>query len=354
MPIQLIDPRPGKTPYYAGRGKHFSVYVDRSTKARSRKDALKILRKWERDIERGAFAPAEPAASSAPTFASAALSYMRAGGDRRYLTPLLQHLKETSLDSVDQSTLDEAAASLMPDASAPTRNRQIYTPAIAVLHHAGVTRRFKRPKGWRGTQSTSWLQPDQAFAMYEVADKLDREFGLLLRVLTYTGMRISEALSVCLRDLSIGDAMIYLPRTKNSQPRAVHLPPVCIKALKTQPPRPERVGGRAQTSAGHPYLERPANERLFRFTRSGFLNALLKQTIKECDLSFPRRQGGFHLFCHTYGTWMHRYAELDSFGLARTDRWKDPRSADRYRHTAASEEARRSDWLPVPKNRRRA
>jgi hypothetical protein len=75
---------------------------------------------------------------------------------------------------------------------------------------------------------------------------------------------------------------------------------------------------------------------------------MLKLTLATCGLVFPRRQGGFHLFCHTYGTWMHRYGGLDSFGLARTDRWKDPRSADRYRHTAASEEARRADVLPVP------
>ena len=60
---------------------------------------------------------------------------------------------------------------------------------------------------------------------------------------------------------------------------------------------------------------------------------MLKLTLATCGLVFPRRQGGFHLFCHTYGTWMHRYGRLDSFGLARTDRWKDPRSADRYRHT---------------------
>jgi hypothetical protein len=75
---------------------------------------------------------------------------------------------------------------------------------------------------------------------------------------------------------------------------------------------------------------------------------MLKLTLATCGLVFPRRQGGFHLFCHTYGTWMHRYGGLDSFGIARTDRWKDPRSADRYRHTAASKEARRADVLPVP------
>jgi hypothetical protein len=36
--------------------------------------------------------------------------------------------------------------------------------------------------------------------------------------------------------------------------------------------------------------------------------------MKRAGLKFPRRQGGFHLFCHTYGTWMTRYGGLDTYG----------------------------------------
>jgi len=46
---------------------------------------------------------------------------------------------------------------------------------------------------------------------------------------------------------------------------------------------------------------------------------------------------------------MHRYGELDTYGLTRTGRWKDPDSPDRYKHTMASAEARRADLLPVPR-----
>jgi hypothetical protein len=48
-------------------------------------------------------------------------------------------------------------------------------------------------------------------------------------------------------------------------------------------------------------------------------------------LSFPRWQGGFHLFCHTYGTWLYL----------------------RYRHGDVSEESQRADWLPVERQVRR-
>lgn len=161
MPIKLIAPRPGKTPYYAGRGKHLGILVnERSTKTGNRTLAKKIIRQWERDIECGVFATAGQPAE--PTFASAALAYMQAGGERRYLTPLILHFGETPADRIAQADIDAAAAKLVPNGTAATRNRKIYTPVSSVLHHGGSTMRIRRPKGWRGNRSTSWLEPAQA------------------------------------------------------------------------------------------------------------------------------------------------------------------------------------------------
>jgi hypothetical protein len=64
-------------------------------------------------------------------------------------------------------------------------------------------------------------------------------------------------------------------------------------------------------------------------------------------LSFPPREGGFHIFCHTYRTWMTRFGGLDTEGLVRTRRWKTAESAARYAHTVASYEARQADHLPT-------
>ena len=41
-------------------------------------------------------------------------------------------------------------------------------------------------------------------------------------------------------------------------------------------------------------------------------------------------------------------AKLDNYALARTGRWKDPRSAEGYLHTAVSSEAKMADVLPTP------
>lgn len=73
--------------------------------------------------------------------------------------------------------------------------------------------------------------------------------------------------------------------------------------------------------------------------------------MRNVRLSYPPRQGGFHLFCHTYGSWMVRYGKLDNFGLTRTGRWKDPRSAEVYVHTEINSEARLAAVLPTPPTR---
>ena len=291
---------------------------------------------------------------------------MKAGGERKRLGPIVKHsgpasLRELPIHRIDQIAIDTAAADLFPNASAQTRNREFYTPVAAVLHRAGVERRIRRPLGWKGSKSTSWLEPGQAFRLFSVADGVDAEFGLLLRFLTYTGVRLGEALNARLRDLHLEDSTLYVPNTKTGVPRPVYIPAKLAQALRSQPPRPARpkaeggrrlpngAAGRSQADAGMPFLARGPEAKLFRFHASGRLRTLLVEAMKEAGLSFPPRHGGFHLFCHTYGTWMHHYGGLDTFGLVRTNRWKHPDSADRYRHTKVSEEARRADLLPVEK-----
>jgi hypothetical protein len=66
-------------------------------------------------------------------------------------------------------------------------------------------------------------------------------------------------------------------------------------------------------------------------------------------VSFPPRQCGFHLFRHTWATWMRRYGGLDTSGLLETGAWRDRSSAARYEHLDATEEAQKANLLPVMK-----
>ena len=365
---KLVPPRTRKDgkkiEFYYIRGKYLGIRLDHSTGTGEARAARAILKTWREQAERGEFGIARKAEheAGAVTFAKAAIAYMNSGGDGRYLEPILKAWPDKPLTAIDQIAVDTLAAKLYPKATAATRNRQVYTPVSAVLKRVGIVMEIKRPVGWKGKKSMSWLEPEQAFALFDEAGKIEAEFLLLCQTLLYTGMRIDEALSRQIRHLNLDRAFIYLDDSKTGEPRGCHLPPVLVQAFRAQPPRLERQiitrgqkgfiaggGGRAVEDAGMPFLKRRPDAKLFRYHDGGRLRAMLKLAMKKARLSFPRREGGFHIFCHTYGSWMTQFGGLDTDGLTRTGRWADPASAARYKHTQASEEAQRSDRLPTSK-----
>lgn len=352
-----------KIEFYYVRGRYCGIRLNHSVGTGDEGAAKRILRTWRQQAERGEFiVPGrEPEPEDSPaTFTRAAIAYMRAGGDGSYLPPIMKKWPTRLLIDVDQVAIDTIASELYPSGTAQTRNRQVYTPISAVLKRAGNKMEILRPVGWQGKKSISWLEPEQAFPAFDAADEIDQEFGLLLRHLLYTGMRIDEALSRPLRALQVDRAYCYLDDSKSGEPRGCHLPDYLVKAYRAMPPRPEAKpivrndhghfvsGSRNLVDAGIPFLERHPDVKLFRFHDGGALRQMLKDVWKVLGLTFPRRQGGFHIFCHTYGTWMHRYGGLDAHGLTDTGRWADPDSAWKYVHTSASSAARLSDRMPTP------
>jgi len=340
MPIKLIDPRPGKTPYFAGRGTHLGTYVDRSTKLRDERKARRLIRQWESDIERGVFArPGEPG------FGAAALAYMKAGGEERPLVKLIAHFRDRALIEIDQAAIDAAAIELFPDAPPATRNREVYTPVSSVLKHAGHDFKLRRPKGSRGIVKTDWLWPEQAGPLLTAAEALDAEFALLCRLLLYTGCRISEALRLTCNDVRTGEAFAFVRTSKNGDPRPMFLPPHLVVDLENHPRGLER-----------------GQERVFRFHQGGALRYLLNAAkLIACGLPKPARvKHGktpaapdhalsfvtFHTFRHTYATWMRRYGGRDVKGLVGTGNWRSEQSASRYAHVVPSEDARAAALLP--------
>src|SRR5262249_50821077 len=188
MPIKLISPRKGFSPYYYGRGTHLGVFVNRSTKADRVPIAKRVIKQWEHDIERGRFTT-----DKGLTFLSASVSYMQAGGERNYVARLLEYFGEKALGEIDQTAVDFAGVTLFSQASNATRNRSVYTPISAILRHAGKGFDLRRPKGAQGRQLTGWLTEEQAFALLAAAIELDMEFGVFCTILLYTGCRLSES-----------------------------------------------------------------------------------------------------------------------------------------------------------------
>jgi integrase len=342
MPLKIIPPRNSKTKNLYIRGTYLGVAVDKSCGTDRRSVARTILKRVEGEIERGEYqVKAVAPERGTATFMSAAVAYLEAGRRKRYVAKLIKHFGDMPLDQLDQDAIDEAAVALHPDAGAGTRNAAIYTPVSAILHHAGVEIKVRRPKGAKGRIVTDWLKPEDADAIISAADQIDIEFATLLRVLLYTGLRLGEVLAWCWDDLRLDEGAAWTRREKDGIESDVILRPDLVAALR---------------------LLRPAEGlgRVFRFHQGGHLKHLLTRT-KLAALGLPcptRRPTGwrapdnrltwvnFHTFRHTWATWMRRYGGLDTKGLVATNNWRDERSASRYAHAVTREEWNRVNRLP--------
>lgn len=324
MPLTLFLRTSGKTKIYYVRRVYLGQRVYRSTKTGKRAIAKKLLQRWEREIEQGEFV-----VEGEPTFCTAAIDYMNAGGERTYLAKLIEHFKDKPLKLINQAAVDEAACVLYPEATNATRNRQVYTPVSAILKRAGFEQKLARPERANGDKRTTWLWPEQTERLFAEAEKIDKELACLLITLCYTGMRLSEALGLATDRVRLSEGFAYLPTSKTEEPRAVFLNPFVVTTLANHPRGMEREG------------------RVFRFHHNGHLRKLFQKALKAAGIDLPQGTA-FHVFCHTWATWMRRYGGLDTKGLIATGRWKDRQSVDRYEHVVVSEEATKALLLPTP------
>ena len=331
MPLKLVKARNAKTKNLYIRGSYLSVAVDKSSGTDRRSVAQAILKRIEAEIERSEYGKAT---TKSPTFLSAAIAYLEAGRRKRYVAKLIKHFGETPLDQIDQAAIDEAAVALHPNAGNATRNAGVYTPVSAILHHAGVEIKLKRPKGAKGRIVSDWLRAEDADAVIVAADKVSSEFGILLRALLYTGLRLGEVLDRWhWEDLNLDEGAAWTRREKGGIESDVKLRPDLVTALRALRPKEGRG-------------------RVFRFHQGGHLKHLLTRAkLAALGILCPVRRPigwyppdnrlswvNFHTFRHTWATWMRRYGGLDTKGLVATNNWRDERSASRYAHAVTSEE----------------
>jgi len=348
VPLKIIASRNSKTPNLYIRGAYLGIRVDQSCRTDRRSVANTILKRIEGEIERGEYRKVKIEARVGPTFLSAALAYLEAGRRKRYVAKLIRYFGETPLAEIDQAAIDAAAVALHPNAGPGTRNAAVYTPISAILHHAGVDLKMKRPKGAKGRIVTDWLRSEDANSIIVAADQIGAEFGTLLRALLYTGLRLGEVLAWEWTDLNLDEGAAWTRREKDGIESDVRLRPDLVAALR---------------------LLRPADGRgrVFRFHQGGHLKHMLTRAkLAALDLPCPARRPvgwhapdhrlswvNFHSFRHTWASWMRRYGGLDTKGLVATKNWCDERSASRYAHAVMSEEWQRVDQLPAVEKTRR-
>jgi integrase len=341
MPLRLFPPRAGRSPNWTIRGTYLKIRINQSAGTSRKAVALGIKSKIERAIECGEYNAPEPRQNER-TFVSAAADYMQATGNTKHIAALIEHFGFTPLDEIDQRAIDQAALTLKPNVSPATRNRSIYTPVAAVLHHAGSKVAVRRPKGAKGKVRTDSMTIEDATGIIAAAKQFDPEFATLLSFLLYTGCRLGECVDMIWEHVDLERRTAYIPDSKNGDPRAMLLRPEVIEGLAAL--RPEKAVGR-----------------VFRFKQGGNLKLkLVRARLAVCGLPMPKRGVKppphrlgfvkFHTFRHTWATWMRRYAGVDVQGLVATGNWRDVRSASRYSHVTPRDEWEKVAQLPALKS----
>lgn len=253
MSIELVKIK-GSNNWYL-RGTLHGVSVFRSTKTADRRVAEAIRVRHEQDIQTAAAFGIE----AAGTFSQAVVKYLTAGGSPRYLDRINFAIGRRRLAEITQDDLDALARLLYPDAKPQTLNRHVYTPFIAVYSYAAGARlcperKWRRPK-MKKSQKGKAPAPEQLYRFYQHAD--DRmKFHILF--LTYSGLRISEAVRLQAKDIDLDNAWGVVQRAKGDNAeragRGFPLHRILVRELRRRNLQPNDY--LFQTHRGLPYAQR--------------------------------------------------------------------------------------------------
>lgn len=236
MPYKLIPPgkRHGNKVYYARisvRGKRAEV----STGTRDKE----LARRFAEDAERR-FYDRHVLGASPQTVGQAIDAYIAWRRprieDERYLLKLKKWLGNKTLSEIGQADIDEAARLLLPNRSAETWNRQVYTPISAVMKHAGIPTAIRRPRQRRPRNKA--LSRTAAETLIASAD---HDLAVLLTVMFFSGSRITEAISLTWDRVDLnGQRLCFdLGKTDEDHWRPMH--PRVFTALANMPNKSGRV-----------------------------------------------------------------------------------------------------------------
>ncbi len=230
-----IKKYPKRSPHFILRGTVCGVRVFETTETANRVDAERYRIKREKEIYDSVGLGEERAV----TVAEAMTAYIDAGGEERFLVPLLDHFKDKPLSEIGQAEIDQAGQALHPGCKPATLMRQVYGPMKAVMKHAletempgAVYRKVKNPKV--DIVAPRWSNDSDMTALLAASAPNLRAWIL---VSTYTGLRASEMLRQVPADYGMRSGWVNIGRTKNGTPAFVPLPPTAVEAVDAVMPR---------------------------------------------------------------------------------------------------------------------
>ena len=331
MPLKLI--RREGSPYWHLRGTIRGVRVRESTGVSERDAAEEILVKRAAEIQERSI----HGESVSLTFGEAALDYMEAGGAREHLAPIIRAVGREKIATIGQDEIDKLARALGRGKSPATINRQVYTPTVAVLHHAARKKWCAKPVIGRPKVAPGrvrWITADEAERLIAAASEHMRP---LVVFLLSTGCRLSEALYLQWEDVDLSRAhvSIYGPidddndraiRTKNGEARGIPLHARAVAELASVPW--DRKGAVFRRPAGKihqagriwlPYEHREGGGGQIKTGWAGMCRRaeIANFTPHDCR--------------HTWATW-HYAANRDFRALMELGGWKSPEMVFRYAH----------------------
>ena len=296
--------------YIRGSVRGQTVFESTETSDKDRADEIRIKREAEL-LDRSIHG-----ASATATFLEGAVMYMEEGGERRYLTPLIDRLGSMPLAKIDQRVIDATAKAVKPDASPATRNRQVLTPIGAVMHFAherGLCDHIKvrRPKPPKGR--VRWLEPDEQETLLAACA---RHMRMIVMFLFDTGARVSEALYLDWREVNLTQRSVTFIDTKNDEDRTVKLTGRLFEMLASSNRREGRV-----------FLTHQMKAYAYREGGGGQIDTAFDGACRRAGIT----DFSPHDCRHTWATLFYR-ATKDIDALMTLGGWKDIKSAQRYVH----------------------
>lgn len=194
----------------------------RSSKTSDKRLAEDIAIKHEDRIRRAAVHGEE----AVLTFPEAVAEYLNDGKDGRFLAPLINHFRKWKVKEITGPEIRKAAKVLYPGAQPATWNRQVITPARAVVNHIAdakgwpkiSVKRFKEERKVRPAGNKSWLE-----TFCKAAKKLAMpETAAIARFMFETATRVSEACRLTWEHVDLQLGVAFLEKTK-TEPRKVFL-----------------------------------------------------------------------------------------------------------------------------------
>jgi integrase len=328
-----LYPKRGSPNWYI-RGTVRGILVDESSRTSKRSVAESILAQRQWECEQSSIFGRK----STATFLEAAVAYMEAGGERRFLAPLIKHFGSAPLANIDQAAIDHAAKLLYPTATPGTLNRQVYTPVSAVLKFAAKRgmcdfRQIDRPRQPKGR--VRWLTPIEADRLIDACSPHLKSFVIFL---LYTGCRLSEGLYLGWSQVDLERGEVQFLQTKNGEARGVPLHPRVIAALQALPRRDGAVFRRPD---GQPYAPKHDGGGQI---KTGFYGACRRAGILQFSPHDCR---------HTWATW-HYTANRDIVSLMHLGGWQSEKMVLRYAHMNVEHLSKSIGALPWEKSGKQA